>query len=972
MSLLTKTFKISKGSGISDIDSFLESVIGRDIRLLSNFTAVSLNENTTQLTIFYKDSYTNSIDISSPVPGLFVSTGNIPNNYLFQYSLPILTGSLTGNQIYFNGGFISSDRIIPQSGSNNYILDVKISDVYTGTFPYSGTHVVLLDKSIKNFNGNNQLSTSLSSFTISSNNSVFVGNEVLYTNNDLRGVLKVKYATINSSTSLDNKIKEILYNNNITERDIFSFTTVQKSQDLTELYLLVIVSTEPKLLSTSPRIGSVYPSLTPFNNIYLTFDQQLDTNQIINNNNLFLINTSFNTYYNITSPYILLLSDKRTIRIDINGFLNFVGVTTNYINVIVKPGLRTINGTTLTKPYLLPFITNDIVGGSATIVGGSGVGPQGPQGPTGATGISGLPGSKWYISSGNPDNAQGSSVDFYLDVENGFVYSKSAGSWSLSGSIRGPTGATGAQGLQGLQGDIGPSGATGAQGIQGIQGPSGATGSTGAQGPQGPAGVNASGSVIFSGSFPYLSAQPQFFSGYSLVEFSGSAFITPTGAAYAGGTGGLPWQFSSGLYGYSGSGAWQLVARGLNPNVKLNPPQIIPRAGAAFAGELGTILNSQYGGSYNNIPSTGPYILDVNIYDENNSSIGLSVGDTDASGHSGRYLRLLLGSGLTQGIARGFGTYDVKLDLSDGLMFNGNQVKIKSSQGLSLSSTGLYIDAGPGLQFTGNQLTLYPGLGIRVRANDHPTIPGLSFAAGTGILFGTLTGDLTNPNFANVSLGTGLVWDFSTINVSKDIISGATYRTITGSDDFNLITGGIKSGDYIVYDSFTSKWINRSPGMIIVTQTGDFSLVTLTGFPWSNNTYIDNEYFSHLTGALTGSLNDYTRVAARGTEPILIKKPGLYCVTMHFSCNASGSTALGYQFFFETGNTAESGNSYTSVMNTYIALASTTTPRHSSEVTSYFNFYSGQYVRVRGRRQSGTGVGQTLGSDCRMTIIYIK
>lgn len=100
-------------------------------------------------------------------------------------------------------------------------------------------------------------------------------------------------------------------------------------------------------------------------------------------------------------------------------------------------------------------------------------GPQGPigntgstgsQGPIGNTGPAGTPGSVWINGTIAPTSGQGVNGDYYLDTVTGNTYAKSAGTWTLIGNIKGPTGATGS---------------TGSQGIQGIQGPAGTNGSAG-------------------------------------------------------------------------------------------------------------------------------------------------------------------------------------------------------------------------------------------------------------------------------------------------------------------------------------------------------------------------------------------------------------------------------------------------------------------------------------------------------------
>ena len=68
MSLLTKTFKVSKGKGVYEIDAFLSDIVGRELSLIKSLSAISLNSSTTQLTLSYETSIVEPVDITSPVP----------------------------------------------------------------------------------------------------------------------------------------------------------------------------------------------------------------------------------------------------------------------------------------------------------------------------------------------------------------------------------------------------------------------------------------------------------------------------------------------------------------------------------------------------------------------------------------------------------------------------------------------------------------------------------------------------------------------------------------------------------------------------------------------------------------------------------------------------------------------------------------------------------------------------------------
>ncbi len=106
--------------------------------------------------------------------------------------------------------------------------------------------------------------------------------------------------------------------------------------------------------------------------------------------------------------------------------------------------------------------------GAQGIQGPQGIqGIQGPKGDTGATGSVGATGAKgadgatWLLGSGAP-TTQGKTGDFYLNTSNFDVYSKSTGSWVLTGNIKGATGSQGPKGDTGATGAQGPAGADGA------------------------------------------------------------------------------------------------------------------------------------------------------------------------------------------------------------------------------------------------------------------------------------------------------------------------------------------------------------------------------------------------------------------------------------------------------------------------------------------------------------------------------
>src|SRR5205823_3670169 len=79
--------------------------------------------------------------------------------------------------------------------------------------------------------------------------------------------------------------------------------------------------------------------------------------------------------------------------------------------------------------------------GSPGATGSTGpVGPAGSQGPQGPQGIAGPAGTKWFSSTGAPEQNVGALLDYYFDVTSGDVWQKVSNEggpvWEKRGNIR--------------------------------------------------------------------------------------------------------------------------------------------------------------------------------------------------------------------------------------------------------------------------------------------------------------------------------------------------------------------------------------------------------------------------------------------------------------------------------------------------------------------------------------------------------
>ncbi len=61
-------------------------------------------------------------------------------------------------------------------------------------------------------------------------------------------------------------------------------------------------------------------------------------------------------------------------------------------------------------------------------------GPAGGTGSSGSDGTDGVDGNQHFVGNGAPSNGLGNDGDIYTDADNGDIYEKIVGSWSLQGS----------------------------------------------------------------------------------------------------------------------------------------------------------------------------------------------------------------------------------------------------------------------------------------------------------------------------------------------------------------------------------------------------------------------------------------------------------------------------------------------------------------------------------------------------------
>lgn len=349
MALVTKTFKISRGNGVREVETFIDREIGKDLSLIKGLNAISLTENTTQLTVTYEKFPNHVIDISNPIPGMIVASGSLPDGIVLQYASQFRPSTFSGtSQVQFNDSGIAPEDIYIEADGTDNIVTIDVSNYY-GAF--SGIQNLTVDSTVKRLDGSSQLYSVLSGFTVTTTAAPFVGYETTYTAKQVRGSVGVRYQILDTSVaSADKALAQILAN----EKELLIFTTAKKSDSQTELFMIVVSKPEPRVISSSPPLGANHPASAPFGNIYLTFSHSLNRQQLESQDGVFSVVKQPGTTVDITKEYITLLDDDRTVVIAINNFYSDQSFTTGFISLILKSGLISSAGVKSTKSYLLP------------------------------------------------------------------------------------------------------------------------------------------------------------------------------------------------------------------------------------------------------------------------------------------------------------------------------------------------------------------------------------------------------------------------------------------------------------------------------------------------------------------------------------------------------------------------------------------------------------------------------------------
>lgn len=163
------------------------------------------------------------------------------------------------------------------------------------------------------------------------------------------------------------------------------------------------------------------------------------------------------------------------------------------------------------------------------------------EGEDGTNGTDGTDGTIWRTSHGAPSNGLGQNGDLYLDLDNGDVYLKQTGTYSIACNIFGTDGTNGTDGTDGTNGTDGDDGAPGSNGTDG------ATIRNGAGAPSNGLGANGDYYIDNTGKNLYFKAAGVYTLQFSIVGPAGTNGTNGTnGSNGTNGTDGTIWRSGSG------------------------------------------------------------------------------------------------------------------------------------------------------------------------------------------------------------------------------------------------------------------------------------------------------------------------------------------------------------------------------------------------------------------------------------------
>lgn len=358
MSLNSAAFLISKGGGgLSNLVRYVEQNIGYDIFLIKSIQASILNDNVTTLSLIYNTHEEDLVSSISPREGYILSTGITSGQFGLKllFTHPIDYNVQSGVFTIDGTGILQSNFAVDDY-SNGYSARVNLSG-FTGLGPHSylidNTKLYRQDRSSYPY-------PAAGGYVVHTNASSYIGERRYSTFGRPRGKIIADVIYLSKNEIVQSAIDQYLKLKNIPAEFLVSFTSVARSSNIIELYVIYVANPEPQIVSSYPLNHSLVPYGKIPSTVTLVFSTELDSYQSVYQAGLFSIEYGFTGSINLSSSDLTLLEDRRTMIINTAPYLTGKNIYT----IVVKPGLLSAKGFSKEKPDNWTVVIDDYLGGS--------------------------------------------------------------------------------------------------------------------------------------------------------------------------------------------------------------------------------------------------------------------------------------------------------------------------------------------------------------------------------------------------------------------------------------------------------------------------------------------------------------------------------------------------------------------------------------------------------------------------------
>lgn len=359
MALKSQSFTIRRGDNLSIVSSFLFSKIGYDIYLIKDISAISINNTVTQLNIVYQDTPDFIVDSYAPRPGAILNTGLSYSefDYRILFNTPIDPNSIVNGTFVVDSSGLATNQVYVDPNSNNYLVKLDLS--YTG-FHSVDFHDVRIDSSkIKRQNSFPFEYSPIAGYVINSSSTFHLGDNLNPYFDRRRGDIKIESIRTNSS-NIQSAIDEFFIQRSIDKERLIKSTSVSHGDGTIDIYVIYLYKIEPQILDGFPLNNAFVPESSINDSLTLVFNTRLDPEYLFNTSGLFSIESDFNTSVNINPNHISLLSDTRTLKINLVPYLG----PEKIFSIVSRPGLKSQDGFSKVKPEQWVFHITALPSGS--------------------------------------------------------------------------------------------------------------------------------------------------------------------------------------------------------------------------------------------------------------------------------------------------------------------------------------------------------------------------------------------------------------------------------------------------------------------------------------------------------------------------------------------------------------------------------------------------------------------------------